>query len=311
MSTVYEIVVSAPESAALDAATTRAFDEVARLEEVLSEWRPDSEVSRVNQAAGGDAVKVGPDLLAVVKQGLRAGAESGGAFDITWAALHGVWDFRATPPRVPDRALLAKRSKLIDYRKVQLDEAASTIRLELPGMAIGLGGIAKGYALDRMAAILVEAGFSNFVLYGGGQVLVSGRRGSRPWRVGVKDPRNEGFFAFYETTRGSASTSGDYERFFLLDGVRYHHILDTRPTAQARGMPVRGLVSATILAETGIRADALSTAVFVLGPEAGLALARRLGVEAVLVDERMQVLATDGIRATLRMRPIAMAGAKP
>jgi thiamine biosynthesis lipoprotein len=304
MGSVFEFVVSAPPSAALDGAMDRAFDEVARLETALSEWRPESEISQVNAAAGRQAVRVGPDVLAVVQEALRVGAESQGAFDVTWAALRGVWDFRAVPPKVPDRATLSKRLALIDYRKVVVDSVASTVRLTEPGMAIGLGGIAKGYALDRSAAILEAAGFHDFELFGGGQVLVSGRRGGVAWRIGIRDPRGEGFFAFYDATHGSASTSGDYEHFFVVDGVRYHHIIDTRPSSPGRGMPARGLVSATVLAETGIRADALATATFVLGPQRGIAFARRLGVEAILVDEHLQVLATDGIRHSVRMRPI-------
>jgi FAD:protein FMN transferase len=305
MGTVYRIVAAEPDTARLHDAMRRALGEVARLEDLLSEWRPDTELSRVNQAAGREAVKVGPEILAVVKEGLRVGAESGGAFDITWAALHGVWDFRARPPHVPDRALLAAKTKLIDWRKVQVDEAASTIRLAEPGMAIGLGGIAKGYAVDRAGAILLAAGFRSFVIYAGGQVGVWGTRGGRPWRVGIQDPRREGFFATFEMTHGSAATSGDYERYFILDGVRYHHIIDTRPDAPDRGMPARGMTSVTVIAEDGLTADAVDTAIFILGPDAGMALARRRHVEAVLVTDRMQVLATDGIRSRLHARPLA------
>jgi len=304
MSTVYEFVVAEPDSPGLQRAMDDAFAEIARLEGVLSEWRADSEISAVNRAAGRAPVKVGADVLAVVKAGLAASAESEGAFDMTWASLHGVWDFRADPPRIPDRTLIAQRVRKIDYRKVTVDEAASTVGLGEVGMAIGLGGIAKGYALDRAAAILTAAGIRNFVLYGGGQVLVSGRRGGRPWRVGIQNPRGDGYFAHYEMTSGSASTSGDYERFFVLDGVRYHHIIDTRPRSPTRGMPARGLVSVTVIADTGMRADALSTAIFVSGAEKGMELARRAGVEAVLVTDGLETLATDGIRPTLRARPL-------
>jgi thiamine biosynthesis lipoprotein len=306
MGTIWELQVAAPSSDRLDRTALRAFAEIDRLEQVLSEWRPDSEISAVNRAAGHEAVHVGPDLLANVREGLWSGRETEGAFDITWAALHGVWDFRADPPRVPDPRVIAEKVRLIDYRQVTLDEAAGTVKLAREGMAMGLGGIAKGYALDRAGAILEGEGLADFVLSSGGQVLVSGHRGDRPWRVGIRNPRGDDYFASFEmTSDGSVGTAGDYERFFLLDGVRYHHIIDTRPGAPARGMPARGVVSATVVASTGLRADAIDTGLFVLGVEKGLALAERLGLEAVMIDDRMHVFATPGIRGRLHSRPLS------
>ena len=148
-------------------------------------------------------------------------------------------------------------------------------------MKIGLGGIAKGYALDRAAELLRAHGVRDFLILGGGQVMAGGHKDGKPWRVGIRDPRGEpeDYFATLDVTDASTSTSGDYERYFVLDGVRYHHILDPRT-----GMPSKGLRSVTTVSPDATLADALSTAIMVLGAERGLALAESLGVGAVLVD---------------------------
>jgi thiamine biosynthesis lipoprotein len=170
-------------------------------------------------------------------------------------------------------------------------------------MAIGLGGIAKGFALERAAAALRERRLESFLLVSGGQVYAAGsrtgREGARPWRVGIREPRGgpEDLFARLELRDGSASTSGDYESYFVAGGVRYHHLLDPRT-----GRPARGLRSATVVAADAVLADALSTGIFVMGPEAGLALAERLeGVEAVLVDDDGHVLVTSGLEEELEI----------
>jgi thiamine biosynthesis lipoprotein len=252
----------------------------------------------VNAAAGGDPVRVPPALLAVVRRGVELGAATEGAFDPSWAALWGLWDFRAQRPRVPSADEVARRAALVDYRQVELDEVAGTLRLPRAGMKIGLGGIAKGYALDRAGELLVRRGVRDFLLVAGGQVLARGSRGGRPWQVGVRDPRGAAgdWFAVLSPGAGSVSTSGDYESWFESGGERYHHILDPHT-----GWPSRGLRSATVVCSEATLADALSTALMVLGPQRGLDTARRLGVEALLVDEEGRVLTTPGL-AALRLR---------
>ena len=265
----------------------------------MSEWKPSSPLSEVNRMAGKAPVAVPADLRAVVRRGLEVGDLTGGAFDITWAALWGLWDFKAAHPRVPPAEEIRRRAALVDYRKVIVDDARGTVFLPEGGMKIGLGGIAKGYALDRAADLLRRRGVRDFLILGGGQVLAGGRHGSRPWRVGIRDPRGgpEDIFATLEVEDVSTSTSGDYERFFIQDGKRYHHILDPRT-----GWPAQGLRSVTVVSPDATLADALSTAILVLGEERGLALADSLPeVEAVLVNERGNVRTTSGLRDRLRV----------
>jgi thiamine biosynthesis lipoprotein len=302
MSTTVAVTLPASPRAESDAAAVLAL--FRDLEVQLSEWRPGTPLARVNAAAGGDAVRVPPALLAVVRRGVELGAATDGAFDPSWAALWGLWDFRAQRPRVPSADEVARRAALVDYRQVELDEAAGTLRLPRAGMKIGLGGIAKGYALDRAGELLVRRGVRDFLLVAGGQVLARGSRGGRPWQVGVRDPRGAAgdWFAVLSPGAGSVSTSGDYESWFESGGERYHHILDPHT-----GWPGRGLRSATVVCAEATLADALSTALMVLGPQRGLATARRLGVEALLVDEEGRVLTTPGL-AALRLRHPPRAG---
>lgn len=276
------------------------FDAFRAVEELANEWRPGSPLARVNAEAGGAPVPVPAELLALVERSIALGEQTEGAFDLTWAAVWDLWDFRAPAPRAPTAEQLAARLPLIDYRRVELDREAGTLRLPEAGMKIGLGGVAKGWALDRAAAALRAAGVRDFDLVAGGQVYAAGSRGERPWRVGVRDPRGgpEDWFALIEPRDASVSTSGDYERWFERDGVRYHHLLDPRT-----GWPARGVRSATVIAQDGTTADALSTALVVLGVRRGLALIAGMeGVEALLVDEAGQVHRTPGCPARV-LRP--------
>ncbi len=276
------------------------FDTFRSVDARMSEWKPTSPLSAVNRSAGRpEAVLVPQDLRAVVRRGMEIGALTDGAFDITWAALWGLWDFKAAEPRVPPEDEIRRRVERVDFRAVEIDDAAGTIRLPREGMLIGLGGIAKGYALDQAAAALRTAGARDFLLSAGGQVYAAGANETRPWRIGIRDPRgtSDDYFALVELRDESLSTSGDYERYFIIDGVRYHHILDPRT-----GHPSRGVWSATVLSADATLADALSTALMILDPQRGLALVERLdGVEALLVDDQGQFHASRGFESRLKL----------
>jgi len=294
--TIQVLLPEGPEAPALAESVFAVFREV---DARMSEWKPTSPLSAVNAAAGGEPVPVPADLREVLRRGMEVGALTGGAFDITWAALWGLWDFQAAEPRVPDSSLVARGVARVDYRKVRIDAAAGTVFLPEAGMKLGLGGIAKGYALDRAAAVLGRRGVSSFLLMAGGQVYAGGTKNGMPWRVGIRDPRGapDDYFAMLAVTDASVSTSGDYESFFLAEGVRYHHILDPRT-----GMPSRTLRSATVISHDATLADALSTAIMVMGGERGIALADSLsGVEAVVVDEVGSFRVTPGLEGRLEI----------
>lgn len=281
MATVWQVTL--PERPDAAATAEACFELFTRLDFELSEWKEGSPLSAVNQAAGDHAVVVPAELFALVARGIEIGYATEGAFDLSWAALWGLWDFRDPEAHPPAPDAIATRLPLVDFRRVVLDPEAHTIFLPAPGMKLGLGGIAKGYALGRAAELLAERGFEDFLLVSGGQVYARGNRSGRPWRVGVRDPRGarDEIFATVELAGGSLSTSADNESYFIDGGLRYHHILDPHT-----GWPARGLRSVTVQHADPTLADALSTAIFVLGQERGLVIARRLGAEVLLVDER-------------------------
>ncbi len=299
MGTVFQVTTYGMEEELAGPLLERALDEIARLEGVLSEWQPDSEISRINASAGGAAVAVGPDTLAVVSAGRAVSRASGGAFDLSWAALRGLYTFQPGEERVPPLEDVRARLPLVDWEQVVVE--GSTVRLGRTGMAIGTGGIAKGYALDRAGAILREGGAESYMLFGGGQVSVHGMRGDRPWRVGIQHPRDPAtYIGFLEASSGSISTSGDYEHAFVDDeGRHWHHIIDL-----STGLPATRTMQVTLLAEEGVYADAYSTAAFVLGPERALAMiaASPQRLEAVIIDRDLRIHTTPGTRERVVMR---------
>ncbi len=302
MGTVFEVTVAGMSEEEAGPLIERALDEIARLEDVLSEWRDDSEVSAINRAAGnGRPIPVGPDTLRVVTAGVEASRWSDGAFDLSWAALRGLYTFQPGERRVPPIADVRARLPLGRWQDILVDEQASTVRLAREGMAIGTGGIGKGYALDRAGAILSAGGAESYMLYGGGQGQVHGMRGDRPWRVGVQHPRQpEVYIGFLEATEGSISTSGDYEHAFVdEEGRHWHHIIDL-----STGLPARRSMQVTILAPEGVYADALSTAAFILGPERALAMLAEVPghPEAVIIDSNLRLWTTPGTRERMVMR---------
>jgi FAD:protein FMN transferase len=262
-----------------------ALGEIDRLEKMMTTWRDDSEVSRVNANAGIAPVHVSDEVIDVLEAAERSSKLSDGAFDVTFDAMHGLWKFdQDLTERIPDEAEVKKRLALIDYKKLIIDRKAKTVFLAKKGMRMNLGGIAKGYAVDRAAAVLKRAGFANAIVQAGGDLLCAGSKDGQPWTAGIRDPRGgrADVFAIMRLIDHAFSTAGDYERFFILDGKRYHHILDPRT-----GHPATRSRSVTIYAPTALLADALDDAVFILGWKRGIELVDSLDdVGAVVVDDR-------------------------
>ncbi len=304
MSTAIEVLL--PKGPDAQRQADGVFGIFRQLEQQLNEWKPGSPIAEVNRLAGSAAVQVDADAIALLNQALEVSRRTGGAFDPTWAALWGVWDFSDhSQGLVPDPAEIARRIPLIDYRKVVVNPQASTVALPVAGMKLGLGGIAKGWALARAGRWLKEQGAPSFSLSAGGQVLVGGRHGARPWRVGLRHPRGapQAVLAVLDLSDASISTSGDYEHYFERNGVRYHHIIDPHT-----GQPTRGLQSASVVAADATLADALSTALMVLGRQRALALvAAWPGVECALVDDAGRLWLSKGLQGKVTPVPSASA----
>ena len=292
MGTMWNIEVvdhGRPEAAGY--AIDQAYAELERIEALMSEWKPDSPVSKVNAAAGRNAVAVPEELRAIIARSKSYGELSGGTFDITWHGMAHIWHFDdAFQP--PSEAAVQTALRNVNFRAIEIE--GDRVFLPKSGMSIGLGGIAKGYAVDHATQILAHAGFRDSLVDGGGDVLVSGmREDGSPWRVGIQDPRQEHgkTLGLVRATNRAVATSGDYERFRIVNGTRYHHIIDPRT-----GWPATASISVTVIADSAERAVVLAKPLFILGGEKGLAFARSQGVEALLIDEQGKRYTTEGFR---------------
>ena len=289
-----------PDAATVDAAFAQVLAELDRIDALVSEWRPDTVVSRINREAGGAPVAVPEELFDLLQRARGLAELTEGAFDPTFATLAHLWRLQpAADFRPPAAAAVTALLPAVGYAHLELDAKAHTARLSDARTRIGLGAIAKGYAVERAVALLRAAGVTDFCLRIGGELYCAGRKApGAPWTVGVRDPRAaEALVATLPIADAAFTTSGDYERFADFEGVRYHHILDLRT-----GFPARGVRSVTILARNPTEADALSTGVFVLGVEKGLALVERLpAAEAVVVDDAGAVHVSRGLRDALNL----------
>ena len=282
-----------------EVAFEHVFREFDRLESLLSVWKDGSDVVRLNQAAGIAPVKVSRDTIEVLRTAQEASELTRGKFDITFGALSDIWRFDHDQDNVvPDRQLIEIRLTRIDYRAVQTDGTAGTAFITRPNMRVHLGGIGKGYAIDRAIALLKQQKLTDFMIQSGGDLYVAGTNGGTPWKLGIADPRGAHEpFAMLELRDGTFSTSGDYERSFMKDGVRYHHLLDPD-----FGEPARGCRSVTIVTNRAVMADVLSTGVFIMGPQSGMELIEKLpDVEGVIVTAENEVLVSSGLKGRLAL----------
>ena len=243
-----------------------AFKEMALIESRTSVHADSSDIYRIEREAGQKAVPVFPDTYRILMEAQRISTRTGGAFDVTIGGIKEIWKFDSAHPEVPERDLLQTRLSNVDYQSICLED--SHVYLSHRGVHLDLGGVAKGYIIDRGVAILQEKGIRAGIVDAGGDMRIFGNHPDRDrWRVGIQHPRGlrGELLAELHISETCIATSGDYERFFEQDGIRYHHILDPKT-----GLPVRECVSVTIVTESAIRADAFATAVFVMGPKKGL-----------------------------------------
>jgi len=293
MDTSVELRFTAPPAAEPDLIAERTFARMEDLEAVLSRSLYRSEVSAVNREAGSAPVPVGSEVYRLVRQAWRYAALSGGAYDPTIGPLIDLWGFLGQEYRLPGGAEIEEVLPLVDYRLLEINPGLKTVFLPRAGMALDLGGIAKGYIVDQAVELLASMGVESAYVNAGGDIRLYGTGpGDRLWRVGIRDPRRENrIIAVLNLESGAVVTSGDYERAFTVKETTYHHLIDPDT-----GYPARGLASVTVVAETATAADALSTALFVLGVEAGLKLLEELPeVEAVFITSDLEIIFTEGL----------------
>jgi len=257
----------------------------------MSRYIDTSELSIINHLAYGQALVVSPSLFSVLNAAMNISKLSHGAFDISFASLGYMYDFRKKLK--PSDQDIQENLNLFHYQNILLDAEKRTVKFTKKGILLDLGGIAKGYAVDQGIEILKKHGVISAHLSAGGDMRLLGDKKGAPWIIGIKNPRDESKQSIVLPLSNTAvSTSGDYERFFMDEkGERVHHILSPKT-----GKPVKGMMSVTVLADDAITSDGLSTAVFVLGVKEGLALINTLnGIDAILIDELGKVHYSEGL----------------
>ena len=268
------------------------FQEAARIDRLMSTYKDASEISKINREAARGPVAVGAELFDLIERSIAISRMSGGAFDISYDSVGQHFDFRERqrPDDDTTQAALAK----IDYRHIELDAEKQTVSFRVDGVRINLGGIAKGYVVERGVELLREQGISSAVVTAGGDSRLLGNRRGRPFNIAIRDPRKEGEVAMLVPLEDEAiSTSGDYERYFEEDGVRYHHII-----SPSTGTPAGGVHSASVIGPDAVMTDALSTTVFIMGVDKGLRLIAGLpDYEAILIDADGRLYYSDGLVA--------------
>ncbi|HBB40503.1 MAG: thiamine biosynthesis protein ApbE [Nitrospirae bacterium CG18_big_fil_WC_8_21_14_2_50_70_55] len=276
MDTVVEVTITGVAERRARGLAQEVFALFDQVEREMSSFRDDSTVSAIGHAAPA-WVAISPDLAAVLREALRVAALSGGGFDPTIGAVTRLWGFGEEGGHRPETQALQAALATVGYPHLALEQGRA--RLVYPKSGLDLGGIAKGYAVDRAAELLARAGVGGAIVNAGGDIRVLGHRpDGHPWHIGIQHPRDpEKLFTTLEVTDTAVVTSGDYERYFIEDGVRYHHILDP-----ATGEPARACQSVTVVTKSAMTGDALATAAFVLGPERGLALLQQAGAAAAI-----------------------------
>ena len=284
MGTAVSVELWADDEASAVAAIEAVMQEMVHIDQSMSPYIETSELALINREAARHPVKISAEMFYLLKTALHYSQISDGAFDISFASVGYMYDYRNHIE--PDEAQIQKQLSAIDYRSIKLDAGNSTVHFLKPGMRIDLGGIAKGYAVDKGADVLLARGIRHAIVTAGGDSRIIGDRRGRPWMVGVKDPRignKEAVVLPLEST--ALSTSGDYERYFMDGDRRVHHILNPRT-----GKSATGIRSVSVLAPRGIDTDALTKPLFILGVERGMRIIDRIpGVDAIVIDDQGQL----------------------
>lgn len=297
MYTVVSITVVSRSEDQAQKAINASFDELDRLAALLNFYSDTSEISMINRQAGEKPVKVSRDTLDIIEKAVYVSEMTDGAFDITVGPLVKLWDIQKKI--IPDKESIKEKLKLVGYKNIVIDKTASTVFIKQKGAQIDLGGIIKGYAVDKVVAVLHKNGITSGVVAVGGEIRLLGMKpDGTSWEVGVQNPRpkdsDDQVFATLQLSNKALSTSGDYIRYFEKNGVRYHHLLDPKT-----GYPSPQCGSATIIAEDNTTTDGFSK-LFILGPKKGLAVAKKLGFDVLFIDCKGKIVMSDGLKDKIR-----------
>ena len=289
----FEITVVATDSIQANVYTELAISEVKRIENLISDWIPTTQISKVNQNAGISPVKVDLEVFELVKRAINISKLTDGAFDISYASMDKIWKFDGSMKEMPTTESIKKSVEKVGYQNIVLNENDTTIFLKYPGMKLGLGGIGQGYIADKIKVLLQENGCTSGLVNVSGDINTWGKQpNGKDWTVGIVNPLNKNkVFATFPLNDSAVETSGSYEKYVTFNGKRYSHIIDPRT-----GYPASGIVSVSVFAKQTELADALATGIFVLGIEVGLDLVNQLkGIGCIIVDEKGAIHASKNI----------------
>ncbi len=288
-----EVEVILPQGSEEDFAA--AFDEMRRIEKLMNVHDPESEISRVNRLAGKEAVQIDKKIFEILEVSVEYSVLTSGAFDVSIRPLSVLWGEKGKLKEIPKVKEIEERLSLVNYKNIVLDKRNQTVEFKREGMALDLGGIAKGYALDCAVRVLKEREIKEALINVGGDIRVMGERN---WRVGLQHPRKEGEVLIIIKLKDQAiATSGDYQRYFVKENKRYHHIINPKT-----GHPAQRCMSVTIFAPRATQADILATGIFILGPEKGMKLIESLeGVEGIIIDSQGKILLSSNLKGRLQI----------
>lgn len=271
-----------------------AIDEITRIENLISEWNPATQVSLINQKAGIEPVKIDQELFDLTERALNFSRLTNGAFDISAAAAGKIWKFDGSVTQLPSHETVTDSVKDIDYKNIILDKENQTIFLKNTGMKIGFGSIGKGYAADKTKNLLASKGVIGGIINASGDMNSWGKQpDGQPWTIGITSPLNKKkAFAVFPLYESAVATSGIYEKFLTIDNKRYSHIIDPRT-----GYPSAGIASVTVFAKSAELANGISTSIVVMGKQAGMDLVNQIpALSAVIIDENGKVMYSDNIQ---------------
>lgn len=293
MGSRFELVAIHKNKQTRDEAIHSARTEIERIEALISSWSPNSETSKINTSAGNQPVKVSEELFNLIERTIKISDLTNGAFDISFSSLDPIWIFNGRTISPPDSAQIKTSVEIVNYKNIVLDRNKLTVFLKEKGMKIGFGAIGKGYAANRAKKVMLDHGIEHGLINAGGDMIAWGRQeNGNLWQIGIADPeKDKEFIAWLNIDNISVVTSGNYEKYVIIDGKKLGHIINPKT-----GWPVEGIRSVTLVSPDAELSDALATSVFVLGIEDGLSLVNRLkNVECLIIDDLNKIWTSDNL----------------
>ncbi len=293
----FEITVVAEDEGWAYEQIDKGVKEIQRIEQLLTTFSENSETNLINHSAGIAAVKVSTEIIELIQRALKISSVTQGAFDLTYGSVDkSLWNFDTTMTSLPSKELAKKSVRLINYKHIIIDTEKSTVFLKEKGMRIGFGGIGKGYAAENAKRIMQEAGVKSGVVNASGDLTTWGKQANgEKWNIGIVHPElASAIFSYMNISELSVATSGNYEKFIMIDGEKYSHTINPRT-----GLPVKGIKSVTIVSTNAEIADAMATPVMIMGIHAGLDMINQIkDMEAIIIDDDNRLYTSDNIKLT-------------